>query len=148
MATRSTDPLVGFSFSLDVQGTVAGYFQEISGLGSENEIVENKVVTETGIQVIQKLPGRLKFTDVTLKRGVTGSMDIWDWRKKVELGDIGGARKNATITMYDQALAPVAKWNLVRCWPTKVSGPSMNSETSGAAIEEVSITFEEMTRAQ
>lgn len=148
MPTRATDPLVGFSFSLDVQGTISGYFTEISGLGSESEIVEHKVTSPEGRDIIQKIPGRTKYTDVTLKRGVTSSMDIWAWRKKVEDGDIVGARKNGTITMYDQAMTAVAKWNIIRCWPTKISGPSMNSDGSSVTIEELSITFEEMNREQ
>lgn len=43
---RATDPLVGFHFQLDLGGVVAGYFTEISGLGSENEVVEHKIVED------------------------------------------------------------------------------------------------------
>ena len=130
MPSRDTDPLIGFSFSLDVQGTLTGYFTEISGLGSETEIIEHKVTDPSGRDVIQKIPGRTKYTDVTLKRGVTALKDIWDWRKMVEDGNIVGARKNATVTMYDQSLKAVARWNLTNAWPTKVSGPSITSDSN------------------
>ena len=146
MPSRNTDPVIGFSFSLDVQGTLTGYFTEISGLGSETEIVEHKVVDPQGRDLIQKIPGRLKFTDVTLKRGVTALKDIWDWRKMVEDGNIVGARKNATITMYDQSLNAVARWNLTNAWPTKVSGPQIQSDSNAFGIEEVTITFEYLIR--
>jgi phage tail-like protein len=146
MPSRGTDPVIGFSFSLDVQGTLSGYFTEISGLGSETEIVEHKVVDPQGRDLIQKIPGRLKFTDVTLKRGVTALKDIWDWRKMVEDGNIVGARKNATITMYDQSLSAVARWNLTNAWPTKVSGPQIQSDSNAFGIEEVTITFEFLVR--
>jgi phage tail-like protein len=146
MAARPTDPLIGFSFSLEVQGALTGYFTEISGLGSETEIVEHKITDPQGRDVIQKIPGRLKFTDVTLKRGITSIKDIWDWRKLVEDGKIAQARKNATITMYDQALKAVARWNLENAWPTKVSGPSLQSDSNAFGVEEVSITFEFMIR--
>jgi phage tail-like protein len=146
MPSRGTDPVIGFSFSLDVQGTLQGYFTEIGGLGSETEIVEHKVVDPQGRDLIQKIPGRLKFTDVTLKRGVTSLKDIWDWRKMVEDGNIVGARKNATITMYDQSLNAVARWNLTNAWPTKVSGPSIQSDSNAFGVEEVSITFEMLIR--
>ena len=146
MPSRDTDPLIGFSFSLEVQGTLTGYFTEIGGLGSETEIVEHKVVDPQGRDLIQKIPGRLKFTDVTLKRGVTALKDIWDWRKMVEDGNIVGARKNATITMYDQSLNAVARWNLTNAWPTKVSGPSIQSDSNAFGVEEVSITFEMLIR--
>jgi phage tail-like protein len=146
MPSRATDPAIGFSFSLDVQGVVTGYFTDVSGLGSETEIVEHKITDGSGRDVIQKIPGRTKYTDVTLKRGVTSQMDLWEWRKKVEDGDIVGARKNATITMYDQSLSAIAKWNIENAWPTKVSGPTMSSEGSTVTVEEVSITFEHMVR--
>jgi len=146
MPARPTDPLIGFSFSLEVQGTLTGYFTEISGLGSETEIVEHKITDPQGRDVVQKIPGRLKFTDVTLKRGITALKDIWDWRKMVEDGNIVGARKHATITMYDQALSAIARWNLENAWPTKVSGPSLQSDSNAFGVEEVSITFEFMIR--
>ena len=146
MASRDTDPIIGFSFALDVSGVLTGYFTDISGLGSETDVVEHKVTDPSGRDIIQKIPGRTKYTDVTLKRGVTKDMQIWEWRKKVEDGDIVGARKNATITAYDQGLKAVAKWNLTNVWPTKVSGPSLSSDGSSVGVEELTVTFEHMER--
>ena len=84
MANGREDPLVGYHFGVDIQGVITGYFTECSGLGSEHEVIEHKVVNESGQEVVLKLPGRLKWENVTLKRGITSSMDIWDWRKQVE----------------------------------------------------------------
>ena len=66
------DPLVGFHFGLNVSGQIEGFFTEVSGIGSEHEIVEHKVVSEDGRkEVVMKIPGRLKWENVTLKRGIT-----------------------------------------------------------------------------
>src|SRR5512133_174206 len=108
MAERK-DPLVGFHFSVDIQGKVTGYFTECSGLGSEHEIIEHKVVTEKGQEVVLKIPGRLKWENITLKRGITKNMDIWDWRKQVEDGDVDNARRDGSIIMYDMHLNEVAR---------------------------------------
>src|SRR6266508_1678509 len=89
---RETDPLLGFNFGLDMGGKIKGFFTECSGLGSENEIVEHKVVSENGQEVVQKIPGRLKWNDITLKRGITSEMDIWKWRALVETGKVQEAR--------------------------------------------------------
>ncbi|MBL8121023.1 MAG: phage tail protein, partial [Anaerolineae bacterium] len=70
---------------LDVQGEVKGLFTEVGGLGSETEVVEHKV-SRDGIDFVQKIPGRLKWGDITLKRGITAEMDMWSWRAKVEKG--------------------------------------------------------------
>lgn len=147
MPSRDTDPLISFSFSLEISGKVTGYFTEVSGLGSETEIVEHKVTDPQGRDLIQKIPGRLKFTDMTLKRGVTSIMDLWQWRKMVEDGDIGGARSNGTVTLFDQSLKAVAKWDFTNAWPTKISGPTISSDSNAFAVEEVTICFETMVRS-
>src|SRR5215510_10647392 len=146
MGARNTDPLVGFHFALDVQGAVSGFFTEISGLGSETEIIEHKPVSQTGVDFVQKIPGRLKWTEITLKRGVTSEMDMWKWRKLVEDGNISQARKNGSIIMYDQALKEIARWNFVNGWPSKISGPQMQADSNAYGIEELTIVHEGIVR--
>ena len=82
------DPLVGFHFAVEVQNVVTGYFTECTGLGSEHDVIEHKVVTEKGQEVVMKIPGRLKWENIVLKRGITSNMDIWDWRKEIEDGKV------------------------------------------------------------
>jgi phage tail-like protein len=147
MPTRDTDPLIGFNFGLELEsGGVTGYFTEVSGIGSENEIVDHKVVTETGQEIVQKIPGRLKWQDVTLKRGITADMSIWDWRQKVEQGDMEGARANCSIIMFDRNYTEVARWNFENAWPSKVSGPSLKSDSNEFGVEELVIVHEGMMR--
>src|SRR5258707_8836833 len=148
MPARGTDPLIGFHFALEVSGKVSGYFTEISGVGSEHELVEHKIVNDKGIDFVQKIPGRLKWGDITLKRGVTSQMDMWTWRKQVEDGDIVGARANGTITMLDQSLAPIAQWDFTNGWPTKVSGPSLTSDSNAFGVEEMTIAHEGIIRTK
>ena len=140
------DPLVGCQFSLEIQGVVSGYFTEVGGLGSEHEIVEHKVVDKNGHDMVMKIPGRLKWSDITLKRGLTSSMDLWDWRKQVEDGDVQGARKNGSVVMYDQSYSQVARWNFSNAWPSKVSGPSLNAQNNEFGIEEMVIVHEGIER--
>ena len=147
MADRE-DPLVGFHFGVDVQGVVTGFFTECSGLGSEHEVIEQKLVTELGHEFVQKVPGRLKWDNITLKRGITSSMEIWDWRKQVEGGDVNGARRDGSIVMYDQELAEVARWNFERAWPLKVSGPSPKADSNEIGIEELTLTHEYIERVK
>jgi phage tail-like protein len=144
MASR--DPLVGFHYGIEVQGVVNGYFTECSGIGSENELIEHKVVDEKGRESIQKIPGRLKWQDITLKRGITSNMDIWDWRDQIVEGKVDDARKNGSIVMFDQAGDEVARWNFENAWPLKVSGPSMKADSNEFGIEELVITHEGLYR--
>lgn len=139
------DPLVSFNFGLDLSGAVVGYFTEVSGLGSETEVIEHKIVKD-GKEIVRKIPGRLKWGDITLKRGITASMDIWDWRKQVEDGDVASARKNGSIYMLDQEANEVARWNFEAGWPSKVSGPSIKSDSNEIGVEELVIVHEYITR--
>ena len=146
-ATRQ-DPLTSFHFGLEVQGAVTGYFTECSGLGSENDIIEQKVVNEKGVEIVMKIPGRLKWGDVTLKRGITQDMAIWDWRKQVEDGKVNDARKSGSIIMFDQELKEVARWTFNNAWPSKVSGPSLKSDSNEIGIEELTLAHEYITRVK
>lgn len=140
------DPLVSAYFAIDLAGGASGFFTEVSGLGSETEIVEMKIMGENNTEIVRKIPGRLKWGDITLKRGITTNMDMWDWRKMVEDGDVVGARKNGSIMMFDQEGTEVARWNFEKGWPSKISGPAPKSDGNEIAIEELTIVHEFIER--
>src|SRR5512139_2013736 len=142
------DPLVGFHFSVDIQGDIKGFFTECSGMGSENDAIETKVTNEKGQEVVIKLPGRLKWENITLKRGITSVMDIWDWRKEVENGEVDKARRDGSIIMFDQTLKEVARWNFERGWPLKVTGPQPKSDSNELGVEELTIAHEYIKRVK
>ncbi|MGB4872895.1 MAG: phage tail protein, partial [Candidatus Promineifilaceae bacterium] len=121
-------------------------FSEVSGLGSEQEVIEHKVVNEKGVEVVMKIPGRLKWENIVLKRGITSDMQIWDWRKLVEDGHVGDARSDGSVTMYDQALTAVARWEFKRAWPVKVTGPSVKSDSNEIGVEELTLAHEYISR--
>ncbi len=140
------DPFLGFNFMLEIGDKVAGYFTECSGIGSENEVIEHKVVDKSGHEIVRKIPGRLKWTDVSLKRGITSNLQIWKWREQVVLGKMSDARQDVTITMMDREYQPKAIWNFNKAWPSKVSGPSFKSDDNAFGVEEVTIVHEGMYR--
>jgi phage tail-like protein len=140
------DPLLGFNFMLQLEGKVAGYFTECSGIGSEHEVIEHKVVDEQGHEIVRKIPGRLKWQDVSLKRGITSDLEIWTWRQNAVEGKLSDARKNCTITMMSRDYAPVAVWHFHNAWPSKVSGPNLKADSNEFGVEELTIVHEGMWR--
>lgn len=146
----SGDPLVSAHFKIDVpQLGISAFFLEMGGLGSETEVTDHKVMADgTKTPVIRKIPGRLKWGDITLKRGVTANMDFYKWRKMVEDGDVSSARCNGTIVMLDQTGGDIAKWEFEAGWPSKISGPSLKSDSNDIAVEELTIVHEGITRMQ
>lgn len=142
------DPIVSYNFAFEIQEEVKGFFTEVSGIGSETEFTEHKI-TVNGVDVIKQIPARLKWEPIVLKRGITNEMDIWEWRKQVEDGQIEAARRNGSITMMDPTGQVVlARWDFVRALPSKVSGPQPKSDSGDIAIEEMTIVHEGIKRVQ
>ena len=143
------DPLVQAHFYVSVDGHLDNMvFRECSGIGSEQELVEYKGSGKDDYHTIQAVPGRLKWTKINLKRGITDSMDAWNWRALVEQGNVTSARANGSIVMVNQDGSEVARWNFIRAWPSKISGPSLNSSTNEVGVEELEIVHEGLERTK
>jgi len=142
------DPLVSAWFGVEFQGQISGAFRECTGMGSENEIVEYKASGAKGEFLIQKVPGRMKWNNITLKRGITDNIELWKWRKLVEEGKIEDARRNGSIVMYTQAGQEMARWDFIRAWPSKINGPTANAGNNEVGIEELEITHEGYSRSR
>ena len=140
-----TDPLQSFTFMLDVNG-LQGFFTSVDGLGSENEVVVGKYITPDGKELQAKTAGRLTWGDVTLKRGITADMKIWEWRQMVVDGKLKEARKAVSITLLDRTYAPVVTWNLINAWPSKISAMSLSADSNDFAMEEMTLVHEGITR--
>lgn len=145
---RESDPLISYQFQLDVSGKITGFFQDVSGIGSETTVVSQDATDINGNPIVQKLPGRLVWTDVTLSRGITASTEIWEWRKEVEEGKMNDARRNCSITLMDASNNPAARWDFVNAWPSKVTGPEIKAGSNDFAIEQVTLVHEGMERVE
>jgi phage tail-like protein len=141
-----TDPLTGYHFYLEIDGITQAVFRECGGLTSESQAIEYKEATKDGMTVIKKVPGVLKWSDISLKRGITDVMELWNWRKQVEDGKVNEARKNGSIVLYNQENVEVARWNFVSGWPVKMAGPTLNASSDDIAIEEITIAHEGLSR--
>src|SRR5687768_17172859 len=142
MATGTRhDPLTSFNFIVRVENMRAG-FSEIGGLSTETDIIEYR----EGDEHIRsrKIPGKRKYTNISLKRGYTpDGKDLWNWRKTVMDGKT--QRKGGTITLLDEARNPALVWEFSEGWPSKWAGPAMNAKNNDVAIEEMEICVEGLT---
>lgn len=148
-ATRAgtNDPPVVAKFGLEVEGKLVGVYESVSGIGSESEVIIQKITNpETGETIMQATPGRLRWLPVTLRRGVTSNVDVWEWRQDVVQGNIDEARTNCSIIAFDEANGEIARWNFDNAWPSKVVGPTMAVGSSDYMVEEIVIVHEGCTR--
>ena len=136
-----------FKFALEIDGVNLGYFKKCSGIASENEIIEFKEATKEGRMVIRKVPGPMKWGDISLDRRLDSSLALWEWRKQVIDGDVDSARRNGSIVAYDSQSAEVARWNFEAGWPSKWQGADFDAGANEVATESVTITHEGLVRS-
>jgi phage tail-like protein len=140
------DPLTSYHFYLEIDGITEATFRECSGIDSESSIIEYKEANKNGITVIKKVPGDLKWSNITLKRGITDQMNLWKWRQEIEEGKVDSARKNGSIVLYDQKNTEIARYNFANGWPSKLTGPTLNATGNEIAVEEITICHEGLKR--
>jgi phage tail-like protein len=132
------DPLASFNFIITVDGIRAG-FSEVGGLATETDIIEYREGSED--ITVRKIPGKRKYTNISLKRGyTTNGKDLWAWRKTVMDGKT--ARKGGTITLMDESRKAALTWEFSDGWPSKWAGPALNAKNNEIAIEELEICIE------
>jgi phage tail-like protein len=105
------------AIKLSREGAPLGMFREVSGLDSEQEVIEHREMDAHGNPVIQRLPGATKWPDVTLTRALVAGDELWRWRRSVVTGDFAHARADCTIEVIDQAGQSVAAFHLKQAWP-------------------------------
>lgn len=146
LSGSGSDPILGQSFFLDIQGAVSGYFTQCNGLTSSNEVIVDKSVDITGRTRIRKIPGPISYGNITLSKGITSSLELWTWIGSVAEGKIGEERKNGTISLVDPMGQVVASWTITAAWPVRVTGPSLSADGGKVGVEELELAIEGFTR--
>jgi phage tail-like protein len=136
------NPYSAFNFTVSIDGAIVAAFQEVSGLDSENTPIEYREGGDA-FNTLRKLPGMEKYPNLALKRGLTGTLYLWQWRKEVRDG--GSAFppvRNVVIQLQNEQHANVYKWKLTNAWCTKLSGPALKGQGSELAIETMELAYD------
>ncbi len=133
------DPFTAGNFRVEIQGITTTSFSQVQGLEVSIDVVEYRA-GDSKLNTEQKLPGLAKTTDVTLKRGLTRDLSVWNWINSAISGNVN--RTNVTVTLLDQTEQPVLVWRLHNAWPCKWTGPALNAGSSDVAMEELVLVYE------
>jgi phage tail-like protein len=136
------DPFGNFNFHVEIDGITRAAFQECSGFDSTIDVIEHREGGEN--TTLRKLPGMTKYSNITLKWGITDDMDLYKWHRQAVQGKL--ERKNGSIVLLNRAGEETARWNFVRAWPTKYDGPDLNAEGNDVAIETIELAHEGVER--
>ena len=148
MATPRSNPYGAFNYMVSLGGEtgkgtlgqVVGGFSDVSGLGYEVKYSEYRNGNEM-TNTVRKVANSYSVDDVTLKRGLIGELDLFNWLKAVRDGE--HSPRNVTITLLDEARAPVCTWRLLNAQPKKWTGPTLAAKGGGeVAMEELQLVHE------
>jgi phage tail-like protein len=135
------DPFLSHKFLVMIEGLLVAGFSEVSGLQVETEVEE---VREGGVNdYVYKLPKGTKYQNLTLKKGMTISNDLWDWHRNVVAGKI--KRKTIYVILHKTKEEGQLDWDygnmyqIVEAFPVKWSGPDLKSEGNAVALETIEI---------
>jgi phage tail-like protein len=138
------DPYGNFNFLVEIDGITRAAFHEASGFDSSIDIIEHR---EGGENItLRKLPGMVKYANISLKRGVTDDRDLYDWHLKWVSGDPAAKRQNGSIILLDRQGQEKVRWNFYNAWPAKWTGPSLTAEGNDVAIETLELAHEGLER--
>jgi phage tail-like protein len=138
------DPYRNFRFLVEVDGIVQAGFSAATIPDSTQDPIEYRDGNE--IPTVRKLPGLIKYGNLTLKWGITDSMELYKWRKLVEQGKFKEYRRNLAIILMDEEGNPKGRWEFTNAWPNKYDAPDMDGKGNDVAIETLDICHEGMIR--
>ena len=139
-------PYGAFNFLVDIGGGVGpdeplGGFSDASGLSTDITVAEYRNGNELENHV-RKVPGVHKVADITLKRGIVNSQDLWEWIDAVRTGGVN-AQRQVVITLRDETGSDVQTWTLRGVIPLKYTGPTLAAKGGGdVAMEELVLSAE------
>jgi phage tail-like protein len=147
MAVQRERPYVQFNFLVDLgtgntEGPDAG-FQEVSGIGMEVTVAEYRNGNEKENHV-RKITGLNKCTDVTLKRGVIGSLSLYQWLNQIRNGDQNALRNVVIMLQNEDHTQVVQTWKLMRARIIKHTSGPMNAKGTDVAMEELVLAYERL----
>ena len=136
-AGQKGTPAPRYTFSVQIEGLAAAVYAEVSGISIDTEVTE---VREGGANDVRKVPGRTKFSNITLRRAFTGNRDLYDWA----VANVSGKmpRRGVTVTIIDAKGATVAKWSFARAWPVKWQPPALNAASNDVAMETIELAHD------
>ena len=147
MAVLRERPYVQFNFLVDLgngntEGPEAG-FQEVSGIGMEMTVAEYRNGNERE-NAVRKITGLNRTTDVTLKRGVIGSLNLYQWLNDIRNGS-QNAMRTVTIQLQNEDHSSVVQtWKLMRARIIKHTSGPMNAKGTDVAMEELVLAYERL----
>ena len=139
MPVQRDNPYSSFNFLVEIEGVASAGFAEADLPAGRIETLEYREGGDK-TSAARKLPGRVNYENVVLRRGVAGRTDLYDWWRAVRDGGLD--RRNVAIVLLDEARNPVQRWLLRDAWPTRLAYSRLDGLGNEIAIETLELTYE------
>ena len=143
MADRN-DPYRNFRFRVELDGITTAAFSEATVPDSTTDPVDYREGTDPTHQ--RKLSGLTKYGNVTLKKGITDNLELYDWRKRIEASGALQNRMNISLILVDEEGNDKSRWDIVEAWPTKYDPSDFSAKGNEVLIETLEIVHEGISR--
>lgn len=125
-------------FYVLIEGVAQAVFTEVGGLQIETEVTD---YAEGGNnRFVHRVPGRTKVANLTLKRGMASSNELFKWYIKTINGE--AERRNLSVVMYDTGGKEVLRWDFIKAYPVKWVGPQLSAASNTSAVETLELAHE------
>jgi phage tail-like protein len=147
MATFRERPYGNYNFLVDLgtedSASVQAGFSEVVLPEAWMEVIEYRVGNEHESGV-RKIPGRVHYGNVVLKRGAIGSLDLYQWWNDVRNGNISAYRTVSISLQTEDRTGIVLTWRLLRAWPVRYKFSSLEAQGKMALVEVLELAFERL----
>ena len=133
------EPGLTYRFYLEIGGLAVAEFTELEGISAEREV---KTYEEGGINDrVLMFPGRMKYANIVLKKGITWSPLLWVWfQEGLYTGKV--KRLNLSIILGNPFGMRLKQWDVINAFPIKYRNSDLKAEANEIAIETLELAHE------
>jgi phage tail-like protein len=139
--SATQNPYETYNFMVAIDNVPAASFTECILPTVSLDVVEYRQGSDE-VNNVHKLPGLVRYGNLTLRRGISSSLALWNWVNAFVEGT--GNMEAVTVKLLDAKRDPVIEWKFTNCWPVKYELPVLSGHTSALAIESIEIAVDSM----
>ena len=139
--SRSFDHRFNGKFKIEIEGVTQGAFAACDGLEARVDVVD---FSDGDNLTARKRPGRTRFANIVLRRGMVNNTELWNWFEAVTAGQI--QRKAGSVIVCGDDGNELFRYNFFEGWPCRWKSLELDADKPGTLVEEIEIAVEKIER--
>lgn len=139
--SRSFDHRFNGKFKIEIEGVTQGAFAACDGLEARVDVVD---FSDGDNLTARKRPGRTRFANIVLRRGMVNNTELWNWFEVVTAGQI--QRKAGSVIVCGDDGNELFRYNFFEGWPCRWKSLELDADKPGTLVEEIEIAVEKIER--